>query len=94
MILSKVSKIASLLNATKISVSGHTDSLGGTDLNRRLSTERAQAVQAYLKENGFQNIAIESKGYGFEKPLASNRTSKGRAQNRRVDILITPASAN
>jgi OOP family OmpA-OmpF porin len=90
-LLAKVSDVAKSLNAKDILVEGHTDSLGAKAKNEELSKKRAEAVASYFKTNGFDKV--ESEGYGFSKPLASNKTKAGRAQNRRVDITITPASA-
>jgi OOP family OmpA-OmpF porin len=86
----KVSKVAKSLNASGIKVEGHTDSVGTAAVNNTLSSERAQAVASYFKTNGFSDIEVESAGYGFSKPIATNKSKAGRAQNRRVDIIITP----
>ncbi len=90
-LLSKVKEVAQSLNSQEVVVEGHTDSTGKPELNRTLSEERAQSVATYLRENGFEEGKIESVGYGFEKPIATNKSAQGRAQNRRVDIIITPA---
>lgn len=89
-LLTKVSEVAKSLNAKEIKVEGHTDSVGASDLNKKLSEERANAVASYLKTNGFEKTPIAAEGYGFEKPIATNKSKNGRAQNRRVDIIITP----
>lgn len=89
-LLAKVSEVAKSLNAKEIKVEGHTDSVGASDLNKKLSEERANAVATYLKSNGFDKTAIAAEGYGFDKPIATNKSKNGRAQNRRVDIIITP----
>ncbi len=91
-LLSKVSEVAKSLNAKEIVVEGHTDSTGSSELNKKLSEERAEVVAEYFKENGLNSATIEAEGHGFEKPIASNKTKEGRAQNRRVDIIITPPS--
>ena len=91
--LEKVKSIISLLGAEKVIVEGHTDSVGGERQNRELSEKRANTVAKYLVEDqAIPENKIEAKGYGFEKPLTSNKTKSGRAQNRRVDILIEPQS--
>ena len=76
-----------------IIISGYTDSTGSDDTNRTLSTQRANAVLGYLLENGggkLQQYASYfcAAGYGESRPLASNDTEEGRAQNRRIEIAI------
>lgn len=92
-VLSKVKDVATGLNAKEVRVEGHTDSLGSAQVNQSLSEKRAQSIEKYLETNGVSSAAIESVGYGFEKPIASNKTKTGRAMNRRVDIIITPNQA-
>lgn len=90
-LLAKVQKVISDFNQSSIVIEGHTDSVGGKLANESLSLDRARAVQNYLVSNQTgQPLEIESVGYGFQKPLGSNKTAAGRAQNRRVDVLITP----
>ncbi len=72
----------------KIVVEGHTDSVGSDEYNMKLSQNRADAVKKFLVENGIEETRIETKAYGKTKPVASNKTSSGRALNRRVEILI------
>ncbi len=91
--LAKVSAVAKSLNASEIKVEGHTDSVGGKAQNKTISDARANAVATYFKANGFGKIGVESTGYGFEKPIATNKSVAGRAQNRRVDIIITPTTS-
>ncbi|MBX2841362.1 MAG: OmpA family protein, partial [Flammeovirgaceae bacterium] len=75
----------------EVVIKGHTDSKGGDVLNQKLSEKRAMAVKEYMINNsGLSKEKISSKGYGETKPLASNETEKGRAQNRRIDIIIQP----
>lgn len=92
LLLAKVSEVAKSLNAKEIMVEGHTDSMGTVEMNKKLSEQRASAVATYFRANGFESTQIQSMGYGFEKPLATNKSKVGRSQNRRVDIVITPAS--
>lgn len=91
-LLSKVEKVVEEFGAgTTITVEGHSDSIGGKKTNNRLSDERAKAVKEYLQANGVGNeVKIEAIGLGDQKPLATNKTASGRAQNRRVDIIIKP----
>lgn len=88
--LAKVKEVAKLLNASEIRVEGHTDSIGNESQNKSISEQRASAVASYFKSNGFDNIEVQSVGFGFQKPIATNKSKQGRAQNRRVDIVITP----
>lgn len=89
-LLSKVKEVASHLGPQAITIEGHTDAIGTADVNEKLSQARAESVAKYLANNGIEAEKIEAQGHGFEKPIASNKSSTGRAQNRRVDILITP----
>ncbi len=93
-LLAKVLEVAKSLNPSQITVEGHTDSIGQEATNKTISESRASAVSRYFKTNGLNNVTIESQGYGFKNPIASNKTKEGRAQNRRVDIVITPAPTN
>ena len=73
----------------KISIEGHTDSIGTDQYNQRLSERRAAAVREYLLKHGVADGAtIKSTGYGESKPIADNSTDEGRFENRRVEILI------
>ena len=72
----------------KFTVEGHTDSSGSNKLNQRLSDSRANSVKNYLTENGVDQFRLSAVGYGEDKPIASNRTRAGRAQNRRVEINL------
>lgn len=75
---------------TLIRVEGHTDSTGSASFNQTLSENRASSVASYLMQRGVSGNRIESVGYGFTRPIADNSTAMGRAQNRRVEILIIP----
>lgn len=82
--------IESFDNCTVI-IQGHTDSRGSNDMNMKLSDERSGAVLEYIVSNlSFPRNRIISKGYGENKPLASNETEEGMARNRRIDVAITP----
>jgi outer membrane protein OmpA-like peptidoglycan-associated protein len=92
-LLAKVQKVIRDFGESSVVVEGHTDSNGGKALNERLSSERAEAVKDYLSSNlGATPASVSAIGYGYQKPLATNKTASGRAQNRRVDVLIQPKS--
>ena len=77
-------------NETTISIIGHTDSTGNDSINIPLSQNRANAVAQYLVSKGVSSSRINTAGHGASQPIASNSTAEGRAQNRRVEILINP----
>lgn len=93
-LLAKVKKVAESLDPSEVVVEGHTDSVGTSAKNKTLSEERAVTVASYLSNNGLDERKIQSRGFGFGKPIATNKTSAGRAQNRRVDVVITPSTAD
>ncbi|MGE3973876.1 MAG: OmpA family protein [Bdellovibrionales bacterium] len=92
-LLAKVKNVAQELEPKNIVVEGHTDSLGSAPANQKLSQKRAASVESYLENNGLENTNLKSVGYGFQKPIATNKTLAGRAQNRRVDVIITPRTS-
>ncbi len=73
----------------KVEVQGHTDSQGDDNFNLKLSQRRAEAVRTYLQGRGVAKDRMAPRGYGENVPLADNRTDDGRAQNRRVEFIIT-----
>ena len=75
-----------------IDVMGHTDSTGSEQYNLDLSKRRADSVANYLTSRGVSRARIETIGYGEAYPVADNTTEAGRAQNRRVEIRITPVT--
>lgn len=75
-----------------IDVMGHTDSTGSEQYNLDLSRRRAESVANYLTSRGVSRARIETIGYGEQYPVADNSTPEGRAQNRRVEIRITPVT--
>ncbi|WP_136065018.1 OmpA family protein [Modicisalibacter radicis] len=75
---------------TRITVAGYTDSTGAEDYNQRLSERRAAAVSDYLVQGGVESQRLSRVGHGESQPVASNDTEQGRAQNRRVEITVTP----
>jgi OmpA-OmpF porin, OOP family len=73
----------------KVDVEGHTDSQGNDRFNLKLSQKRAESVKKFLVGKGVASDRMRPKGYGENVPLADNRTADGRAQNRRVEFVIT-----
>lgn len=89
----RLNTIASRLKQEKadarLSVTGHTDSVGSDVYNQKLSDRRAHSVTEYLIENGVPRASFVSvKGAGESQPVADNKTPEGRAQNRRTEIRI------
>jgi outer membrane protein OmpA-like peptidoglycan-associated protein len=85
-------KLVTVLNHypdTDIEVQGHTDSMGSDAYNQTLSEQRAGNVSKYLFGKGINNSRIATKGFGESLPKYSNDTEDGRAQNRRVEFVIT-----
>ena len=72
----------------KVEISGHTDSVGSAAYNQKLSEARAKAVYDYFISQGVSKWRLAYAGYGKEKPIATNETEEGRAQNRRVELQI------
>ncbi len=72
----------------KFTVEGHTDSVGSESLNQKLSEERANSVRNFLIDKGIDSNRLSAIGYGEAKPIATNNTRAGRAQNRRVEINL------
>src|SRR5699024_6931933 len=72
-----------------VKINGHTDNEGNPDYNMELSEERASAVEKYVMDNGdIGHLSIKTKGFGEEKPIASNADKDGRKKNRRVEIVF------
>jgi OmpA-OmpF porin, OOP family len=90
-LMSKVQRAIRIFGEPQVVVEGHTDSTGSDEVNEHLSQQRAQAVMEYLIANKtLPSGKIMAVGYGSVRPLASNETSRGRAINRRIDVIITP----
>jgi OOP family OmpA-OmpF porin len=73
-------------NDIRAEVAGHTDDRGAADYNRSLSQRRAESVRAYLLSKGVDASRLTARGYGEDSPIADNKTEKGRAENRRVEL--------
>ena len=75
---------------SKIVVEGHTDSQGPASFNQDLSQKRAESVRGYLISHGIASDRITAQGFGPQRPVADNATAEGRADNRRVEIVVQP----
>ena len=87
--LMKVVDIMETFTEATFKIVGHTDNVGSKDKNKQLSADRAAAVKNFLVENGISESRIETEGMGDAKPVASNKTPEGRAQNRRIEFIRT-----
>lgn len=87
-ILNKVVTMMKKNPSYKLHISGHTDNVGKPAQNMKLSKERAAAVVKYLTKKGIKSSRLRSDGFGGTKPVASNKTEKGKAMNRRVDFEV------
>jgi len=87
--LDDVVGFAAKYSDAKLVVGGHTDNRGSKAYNQKLSERRAAAVKAYLVKKGVAAERISTQGYGFDQPVADNKTAEGRAKNRRVEIRST-----
>ena len=93
---SQLRRVAEALNqydeGRKIVVAGHTDSVGSDSVNQRLSQSRADSVRLFLVQSGVKSERISAIGKGETEPIAENRSPEGRANNRRVEIIVEGAS--
>lgn len=87
--LAKVAGILQAYPGLKLQVEGYTDSIGSDEYNQKLSENRAGAVRDFLISQGVQQDNISAAGYGKRDPVADNATSSGRAQNRRVQLVVS-----
>jgi outer membrane protein OmpA-like peptidoglycan-associated protein len=76
----------------KIVVEGHTDSQGGASFNQDLSQRRAESVRGYLVSHGIASDRVSAQGVGPTRPIADNGSAEGRANNRRVEIVVQPTA--
>jgi outer membrane protein OmpA-like peptidoglycan-associated protein len=88
----KLNDVASVLAKedpdAKMVVEGHTDSQGGASYNQDLSQRRADSVRAYLVSHGVASDRVTAQGFGLTRPISDNTTAEGRANNRRVEIVV------
>ncbi|MBC7691145.1 MAG: OmpA family protein [Methylotenera sp.] len=87
--LQKVKEMIAAVPVTKVIVEGHTDSVGTEAKNKELSQKRAESVMKFfVAGKTLPAEQVEAQGFGYEKPLTTNKTKEGRAINRRVDVII------
>jgi outer membrane protein OmpA-like peptidoglycan-associated protein len=87
--LAKVSGIILAHPGLKITVEGHTDSVGGDQYNMKLSENRSNAVRSYLVSQGLNSGSITAQGFGKTRPVSDNSSAAGRQQNRRVELVVS-----
>jgi outer membrane protein OmpA-like peptidoglycan-associated protein len=88
-----VATLKTMPQVKKVAVEGHTDNKGKPERNRELSEQRAKSVVAYLVAHGVEASRLEAHGYGPDRPIADNKTGKGRELNRRTDFRILDPAA-
>jgi len=76
----------------QVDIAGHTDGVGSDAYNMKLGKARADSVATYLEQNGVPRQNIRTESFGKRQPVASNANAEGRAQNRRVEITLSPGS--
>ena len=87
-VLEAINAILKEYPTSRFSIEGHTDSDGSNALNQTLSENRAAAVKNYLIENGIESSRLRSTGFGETRPIDTNKTAKGKANNRRVEVKL------
>jgi outer membrane protein OmpA-like peptidoglycan-associated protein len=87
--LARISGIILAYPSLKLEVEGHTDSVGSDELNMKLSEHRASSVRDFLIQSGIVTSSIADRGFGESQPVATNDTSAGRQQNRRVELIVS-----
>jgi outer membrane protein OmpA-like peptidoglycan-associated protein len=88
----KLARVAGILAGhpgLRLQVEGYTDSVGSDEYNQQLSEHRAGSVRDYLTQAGIPTASVTAKGFGKTLPVASNSTSGGRQQNRRVELVVS-----
>jgi outer membrane protein OmpA-like peptidoglycan-associated protein len=85
--LDKIVAMVKSNSAMKLIIEGHTDSTGTAEHNQVLSQQRAESVKSYLNAAGISSERLSAVGFGASKPVASNSTAMGKAQNRRVELV-------
>jgi len=88
----RLAKVAGVLIAypdIQVEVDGYTDNTGSAGYNQQLSQQRAETVRSYLVQQGVPSGSVAAKGFGPNDPIASNDSSEGRRQNRRVNLVVS-----
>jgi outer membrane protein OmpA-like peptidoglycan-associated protein len=89
-VLEDVAKVLNRYDKTKLSIEGHTDSVGDVNYNRELSMQRANSVANYLQSTNVAANRLQTLGMGESQPIADNASAKGRQENRRVELRVIP----
>jgi outer membrane protein OmpA-like peptidoglycan-associated protein len=89
--LAKISGILVAYPGLKLQVEGYTDNIGSEEYNQKLSEERADSVRDYLVSQSVVSDNVSAQGFGKTDPVADNSTDAGRAQNRRVELVVSGA---
>ena len=92
-VLNSVNLVVKKYNKTVVEVAGHTDSTGAAEQNQQLSERRANSVAQYLESQGLASNRVVTVGAGETRPVADNATAEGRQANRRVELTLTPLTA-
>ena len=87
--LAKISGIVPAYPTLNLAIEGNTDSVGTEAFNQQLSEQRANGVRSYLTQQGIPESSTTAAGFGKTRPVASNDTSSGREQNRRVELIVS-----
>jgi outer membrane protein OmpA-like peptidoglycan-associated protein len=87
--LAKISGIVLAYPSLRLAVEGNTDSVGTEAFNQQLSEQRAEGVRSFLTQQGVPESSTSAAGFGKTRPIASNNTSEGRQQNRRVELIVS-----
>jgi outer membrane protein OmpA-like peptidoglycan-associated protein len=87
--LARISGILASQQGLRLEVEGHTDNVGTDDYNQKLSERRGESVRVYLVQQGIVSSTIGTAGLGESTPVATNGTSEGRQQNRRVELIVS-----
>jgi len=90
--LAKVSGILLAYPNLKLQIEGYTDNIGSDEYNQKLSEQRADGVRTYLVSQSVVDTNVTAKGFGKTNPIADNSTNQGRAQNRRVELVVSGAA--
>lgn len=92
--MDRIADVVIRYGKTTLTIVGHTDNVGGTAYNQKLSQDRALSVAHYLESKDVNPVRLASSGHGESAPIASNGSDSGRQANRRVEIFVEPVLAN